>query len=173
MVGVTSFGTGFSSWVAPPLDVTVTAVARTNGATGACGSAGVHCSLPIELTAVSVTHGSYIHTSGHAHGSPYERAPSPLPPGTAGNGVYGLVDGRCYGLATLEAGTGGITLRSIPRIPVDAGDTISLSFEAEYTEPVVVDANIDMARPAGSVCDMHETMESAVVDVSMLTATMR
>lgn len=172
-VGLTTTGLGLPVWFADPLDVTLTAVARVNGAAGACGSAGVHCSQPIRLTADDGYYGFYIHGSGHAHGAPYARTPHMLPPAITGSGVYGLSDGRCYGLAIKDAGTDGITLRSIPRIPVDAGDTIALSFEASYTEPVAFPASVTMSRPAGHVCDIHETMESAVVDVSMMTATLR
>ena len=86
--------------------------------------------------------------------------------------MYVLNDGRCYGLAAVEAGTGGITVRSIPGIRVDAGDTITLEFHAAVSRPGVVGGNITTNMP-GHVCSILHTEQSAVLDITTMTATLR
>lgn len=175
MYGVESPGHGGNAtWVTPPLEVELVAVARVNGLPGSCGGTGIYCSDPISLTSASYKHGSYIHGTSYGHGETYARAPSPLPSGgTTGEGVYGMSNGRCYGLATVEADTGGITVRDIPNIRVSAGDTVTLSFEAVVVSPEVGGGNVTTALPSPGICMITEAGERAVLDVTMLTATLR
>ena len=175
MHGLSAPGTGGNAtWVVPPLQANITAVARVNGAHGPCSYSGVYCSDPIRLSSTAHRPGAYIHGASFTHGEPYKRAPTPLPSGgSTGNGVYGLADGRCYGLATVEANTGGITVRSIPNIRVSAGDTISLSFEAAVAGPAVGGGNVTAALPSPSICMVAEAGERAMLDITMLTATLR
>ena len=174
MQGVVASGTGNVTWVVPPLQVNITAVARVNGMSGDCNHPMVYCSDALVLEGTTYAHGSYIHGTPFPHGEPYAHAPRPLPPvSVAGDGVYGLTNGRCYGLAGVEAATGGIVVRDIPHIRVSAGDTVTLSFEAVAVHPGVVGGNVTTARPASSVCVVTESVQSAILDVTMMTATLR
>ena len=168
-------GPANASWVVPPLSVEVVAVARVNGAFGTCGDPGVYCSGPVDMTGNLVEHGSYIHGTSFTHGEPYAEAPVPLPSGGhTGTGVYGLQAGRCYGLESVVAGTGGVVIRDIPHIRVSAGDTITLSFNATVFNPVVMMAgDIAMAAPASHLCRMAESVQTAVLDIRTMTATLR
>ena len=172
MYGLAEPGTaGNVTWVVPPLEVEVVAVARVNGAGGACGDPRVYCSDPVTLSGGAAEHGAYIHSS-FTHGEPYVEAPAMLPHGS-GVGVYGMVDGRCYGLASVVAETGGIIVRDIPRITVSTGDTITLSFNATVVEPTVVRGNVAAAMPASSVCVMDGSVQTAVLEITTMTATLR
>ena len=172
---------GNATWVVPPLGVNVTAVARVNGAPGHCGSHNVYCSDVVVMSGVSHKRGSYIHgipvvhATGEqfVHGEPYAQRPrGALIGGETGFGVYALDDGRCYGLAAVEAGTGGITVRSIPGIRVSAGDTITLEFHAAVSYPTVVGGNVTTNMP-GHVCRIVHTEQSSVLDITTMTATLR
>ncbi len=162
-----------ASWAVPPLEVEVTAVARVNGAYGPCGASGVYCSEPIRMAGTTFQHGAYIHGTSFRHGEPYAEAPRPLPSGTAGTGVYGLPDGRCYGLGGVSAATGGLEVRDIPRIRVMTGDTITLSFNATAYLPEVAGGNVTMAAPAGHACRLVESVQTATLDIRTMTATLR
>ena len=172
--GLAAAGAGNVTWIVPPLQVNITAVARVNGAAGDCGSPNIYCSDVMVLHGTAHRHVSYIHGIPFGHGEPYARAPSPLPSvGAAGEGVYGLADGRCYGLASVEAGTGGAIVRDIPRMWVSAGDTVTLSFEAMVVYPEVVGGNVTATQPTPGVCVVAEQIQSAILDVTMMTATLR
>ena len=162
------------SWVVPPLEVEMVAVARVNGAAGSCGTHNVYCSSPITLTGTAAEHGSFIHGAAFTHGEPYAEAPFPLPAGgSTGTGVYGLPDGRCYGLESVVAATGGIVVRDIPHIGVSAGDTVTLGFEAVARHPDVAGGHVDVALPTGDACRIAETVESATLKIRTMTATLR
>ena len=163
-----------AAWTVPPLEVEVTAVARVNGAYGPCGAAGVYCSEPIRMAGAAAEHGAYIHDASFQHGLPYAEAPVPLPSGgLAGTGVYGLPDGRCYGLEGVSAATGGLVVRDIPHMRVLAGDAITLSFNATAHLPEVAGGNVTMVAPAGHACRLVESVQTATLDIRTMTATLR
>ena len=177
--------TSNSTWVVPPLHVNVTAVARVNGAPGHCGSPGVYCSDAVEMSGLAHRRGAYIHGtptvhntgSPFVHGEPYaeRQAGVALTPGSGdevGFGVYALEGGRCYGLAAVEAGTGGMTVRSIPNIQVRAGDTVTLEFHAAVSPPRTVGGDVGTNLP-GRACGILHTEQSAVLDITTMTATLR
>lgn len=173
MYGVAEAGTvGNATWVAPPLEVEVVAVARVNGAGGACGDPNVYCSEPAVLVGNAVDRGTYVHTPSFNHEDPYVEAPTLLPP-NSGVGVYGMVNGRCYGLANVVAETGGLVVRDIPHIRVSAGDTVTLAFNATVVEPTVMLGNVTATHPASHVCVVGESAESMVLDIGTMTATLR
>lgn len=172
MQGLVGTGTGNVTWVVPPFQVNITAVARVNGNNGECGDARVYCSRDIVLNGTTHEHGQYVHGSHGIHGTPYADTHGYTFGGVIyGSGVYGPDNGRCYGLANIQADTGGIIVRSIPNISVTAGDTVTLSFEAKAIYPEVIGGDITNI-PAG-VCVVSQHIESAVLDVTMMTATMR
>ena len=182
MHGLTAAGTGNVTWVVPPLEVNVTAVARVNGAHGDCGANGVYCSDVIGLAGTARDTGTYIHGaatyggSPFVHGKPYaERELLVALTGTTGRGVYGLSDGRCYGLEAVRAGTDGVIVRDIPFIAVSAGDTVTLSFEADVRHPKMVGGNVTVYGPVtgSNKCLVTGSVESSVLDVTMLRATLR
>ena len=164
--------TGNTTWVESTMEAEVVVVARVNGARGACGSHGVYCSHPIMLTGGVVEPGTYIHTSWPQHGEPYVEAPASLP-ANSGVGVYGMINGKCYGLANMEAWTGGVTARDIPNIRVRAGDTITLSFNATIVEPATILGDVTITEPTAHVCTGAEITRSAILDIRTMTATLR
>ncbi len=162
-----------TQWSVPPLKVNVTAIAQVNGLGSSCGDTGMYCSQPITLVNSSAPHiGTYIHGSvmsgSFTHDEPYGIAPT----SGAGQDEYGFVNGRCYGLETIIADTGGIIARSIPGIPVNAGDTIALSFNVIVISPRTIPGLIE-TETTGEICDIKLTEQSLILDVSTMTATLR
>lgn len=161
---------GNVTWVAPPLKVNVTAVARVNGASGDCGSAGVHCiESPIMVKGTSVTHPSIPpNIEDDWHGKPYQKS-TKLSGSTK---AWGVPDGRCYGVVAVEATTGSLEIRSLHGIRVNPGDTITFEFAARVITPYVQGGNVTANIP-GYVCNILETRESAVLNIGSMTATLR
>ena len=174
-------GTANVTWVVPPLQVNITGVARVNGAPGGCGSHGVYCSDDIILYGNSTIYGTYIHGANarmdlrpYVHGEPYRERDGAIMSGSGfGRGAYGMADGRCYGLSYVTADTGGIIIRSIPGIRVDAGDTITLEFSSNMIPPGVGSENVTMVHPATHLCRVIHTEETAMFDIITMTATLR
>ena len=163
-------GTGAANvtWAVPPLHVNMTATARVNGAGGACGSIGVYCSSHIIHNGTTISQGAYIHGPHSIHDTPYGMAP----PGY-NTGVYGIQAGRCSGLINISEGTDGIITKSIPKIPVTAGDTITLGFEVVVITPGNIPHKVQIANMPGHLCDIQHTKETATMHVRTMTATLR
>lgn len=174
LYGMTQFAGPYNvSWVVPPLEVNVTAIARVNGADGACGAYGVYCSDIIRLHNTTIQYGTYIHGGPTGiHGQPYGVAPNAFTGITyAGTGVYGMANGRCYGLASVIGSTDGITVRGIPNIQVSAGDSITLAFNVTMREPHIQNGTVGM--PVVGNCGMVQSIQSATLDIRTMTATLR